>query len=176
MGDFVKGNPAGLYSDVLVQGIRLHRFVDSFTDQHALVIALKSNFPPALRRFAPIALDMFWDHCLAKHWNEFESGTLQSFCLNAEKQISNEITQEQALLPERFLHVSGLVWKQRWLESYQSLENTQHAIKRIATRSPRLSALASTGLVLEENYQLFSEQFWQFYPQVVAASKSHIQR
>lgn len=95
LGDFVKGSPDGLFSERTVQGIRLHRFVDSYTDQHALIKSCKPLFPKSLRRFSPIALDMFWDHCLAKHWLQFHANPLVDFCLQAELQINRESLNEQ---------------------------------------------------------------------------------
>ena len=45
LGDFVKGDPAGQFNAEIVQGIRLHRFVDSYTDQHQVMKSLKPLFP-----------------------------------------------------------------------------------------------------------------------------------
>ena len=45
LGDFVKGNPDGLFPREIVQGIRLHRYVDSFTDKHPQVLAAKVIIP-----------------------------------------------------------------------------------------------------------------------------------
>lgn len=63
LGDFVKGNPSEQFSEDIVQGIRLHRWVDAYTDSHEVMILAKALFPSTTRRFSPIALDMFWDHC-----------------------------------------------------------------------------------------------------------------
>ncbi len=60
LGDFAKGDPSKQYSSEIVQGIRLHRAVDKFVDTHGIVQACKKRFPEAQRRFALIALDMFW--------------------------------------------------------------------------------------------------------------------
>lgn len=44
MADFVRGDPKGLYSSDVVAGIRMHRKVDKFTDQHPIVINAKQLF------------------------------------------------------------------------------------------------------------------------------------
>ena len=44
LGDFVKGDPNKYYSDSLSDGIRLHRFVDSYTDRHEVSRSAKSLF------------------------------------------------------------------------------------------------------------------------------------
>lgn len=174
LGDFVKGNPDGKFPEEIVKGIRLHRYVDSFTDQHPQVLAAKLLFPPSLRRYAPIALDMFWDHYLALYWPQFHDLTLSEFCQSAEQKIIRETASTSIILPERFQRVNGLVWQQRWLESYQKVENIEYALKRMATRSERMSPLAETGVVLGANYKVLSDLFFELYADVLKASKGFI--
>lgn len=167
LGDFVKGDPDGQFNAEIVQGIRLHRFVDSYTDQHQIVKSLKPLFPEPLRRFSPIALDMFWDHCLAKHWHNFEPLSLADFCRQAQLQIEAESSLEENALPSRFEKVSQLVWQNKWLERYAEIENITFGLQRIASRSPRMAPLAETGETLLKHYDLFSEQFFTLYPDLL---------
>lgn len=51
LGDFVKGNPEHRYSADIVQGIKLHRFVDTTTDSHALMLKAKEYFPGKSQHF-----------------------------------------------------------------------------------------------------------------------------
>ncbi len=174
LGDFVKGDPAGQFGIEIVQGIRLHRFVDSYTDQHQVVKALKPLFPQPLRRFSPITLDMFWDHCLAKHWREFAPLPLADFCRRAQRQIAAESRIEKNALPERFQKVSQRVWQDKWLESYARLENIIFGLQRMASRSPRMAPLADTGQTLHNHYELLSEQFFILYPDLLQATAEFV--
>ena len=174
LGDFVKGDPAGQFNAEIVQGIRLHRFVDSYTDQHQVMKSLKPLFPEPLRRFSPITLDMFWDHCLAKHWCDFELSSLAHFCRQAQLQIEAESRLEENALPPRFEKVSQLVWQDKWLESYAKIENINLGLQRMASRSPRMAPLANTGQTLLAHYDLLSEQFFAFYPDVLQKAAGYI--
>jgi acyl carrier protein phosphodiesterase len=176
LGDFVKGNPQGKFNDQIVQGIRLHRFVDSYTDQHHLVKSTKPLFRQELRRYSPIALDMFWDHCLAKHWLKFHKLTLSSFCQQAQLQIQAESALEVNPFPERFQTVSSLVWQGKWLQSYAKIENIQYGLERMSLRSARMAPLALTGETLVEHYDVFSELFFRLYPDVLQKSKDYIEK
>ena len=175
LGDFVKGNPDGQFPKEIVQGIRLHRYVDSFTDKHPQVLAAKLLFPKALRRYAPIALDMFWDHFLALHWTTFHDLTLAEFCQLAEQKIINETQASDVTLPERFERINGWVWQDKWLESYQKIENIEYALKRMATRSERMAPLAETGKVLRENYADLNIVFFALYEDVLKVSQEFIE-
>ena len=78
-GDFVKGSLEGRFAPALEAAIRLHRHIDSYTDQHPLVLAALSRFPRERRRFAGIVLDVFFDHCLARHWEDYAEQPLGQF-------------------------------------------------------------------------------------------------
>ncbi len=65
-GDFVKGPLVGRFSPETEAAIQLHRTIDAFTDSHVLVKRALSRFPGEKRRYAGIALDMFFDYCLAR--------------------------------------------------------------------------------------------------------------
>ena len=173
LGDFVKGNPDGKYPDEVVKGIRLHRHIDSFVDKHPQVLAAKLLFPKALRRYAPIALDMFWDHFLALHWKQFHHLALHDFCLLAEQTIEKETANKQVVLPERFERVNGWVWQDKWLESYQTIDNISYALKRMAMRSERMAPLGDTGKVLSEHYEQLSVIFFALYKEVLQESMNY---
>lgn len=170
LGDFVKGDPQPHYSVAVANGIRLHRFVDGYTDHHPLVKEAKHFFTDTTRRFAPIALDMFWDHCLARHWQDFHQETLNAFCSRAEQETYAEQAQEP--LPERYLTVSRFMWQDRWLESYQQMSNIETALQRMSTRSPRMAPLAHTIADLERHYDALETLFFQLYPDVLTASQN----
>lgn len=174
LGDFVKGNPDGQFPEEIVLGIRLHRYVDSFTDKHPQVLAAKLFFPKNLRRYAPIALDMFWDHCLALHWPAFCHLTLPKFCQLAEQNIANETQSKSVILPERFERINGWVWQDKWLESYQEMANIEYALQRMSTRSERMAPLAETGKILNENYAQLSLVFFTLYKDVLKASEGFV--
>lgn len=171
LGDFVKGDPDTQFPTLIAKGIRLHRYVDSFTDKHPQVLAAKQLFPQALRRYAPIALDMFWDHCLARYWTQFYDVSLVDFCQFAEVQIKLETASDAIILPPRFQRVCDWVWREKWLESYQKIENIDYALQRMATRSERMAPLAETGAVLIANYEALSCVFLRLYPAVLKASQ-----
>ena len=170
LGDFIKGNPEGKFNPKVVSGIHLHRFVDSYTDSHALIKTLKPLFKSELRRFSPIALDMFWDHCLAKHWLEFNKQSLGDFSLQAQVIIKDEKRELTHALPEQFEKVSKLVWQGKWFEHYQDINNIDFALQRIASRRPRMAPLSGTFVTLSEHYDVLSNTFFELYPDILKAA------
>ncbi len=78
-GDFVKGRLQGQWPGEIERAIQLHRRIDAFTDSHPLVHAAKRRFPLERRRFAGVLLDVFFDHCLARDWNDYADEPLPQF-------------------------------------------------------------------------------------------------
>jgi Uncharacterized protein conserved in bacteria len=73
LGDFVHGRPdPQRWPERVIAGIRLHRAIDVYTDAHAEVLAAKARLPPPYRRYAGIALDMWFDHCLARDFTRWD--------------------------------------------------------------------------------------------------------
>lgn len=174
LGDFVKGDPAKRYSRELASGIRLHRFVDSYTDQHALIRQAKSLFPSQQRRFAGIALDMFWDHCLSSQWRHYSESSLDEFIRFSEQQVVDHQHQVMdELLPSNYLAVTSRMWQQNWLASYQHMHVMQRALTNISQRRAKFDLLAECYTTLDEHYAQLTDIFKQLYPQVLAASKEY---
>ncbi|WP_319552586.1 ACP phosphodiesterase [uncultured Vibrio sp.] len=164
LGDFVKGDPSKQYQADISNGIKLHRFVDRITDHHPIVEECKPHFKGAARRFAPIALDMFWDHCLAKHWHTFHQCSLDQFVSDAYQRVDRDVGDD---LPERFLLLHSKMWSGGWLQSYQDLENIEFALHRMSKRSPRLADLTTTFAVLDQEYVILEAKFPALYSDVL---------
>ncbi|MFM2655341.1 acyl carrier protein phosphodiesterase [Vibrio owensii] len=173
LGDFVKGDPSKQYQTDISNGIKLHRFVDRITDHHALVEECKPHFTGVARRFAPIALDMFWDHCLAKHWRTFSPQSLDSFVRYAYSEVSKQISDD---LPPRFLMLHSRMWSGGWLQSYQDLENIEFALHRMSQRSPRMADLTTTFEVLDNEYEQLEAKFAALYQDVLRQSAEYHQQ
>ena len=134
LGDFVKGDPNKQYQPSIAHGVMLHRFVDSYTDQHPLMSDAKSLFDGSARRFAPIALDVFWDHCLASRWEEFHSESLRQFCHKAELRL---LMQQNMLTSEQYEQaVSRSLPRLYWLRRI-ALKLTQNLLYSTRRRWPR---------------------------------------
>ena len=78
-GDYYKGLLPGKLPPGVERGVRLHRAIDAFTDSHDLVAELRSHFPPPLRRYAGILIDLSFDHFLTQHWSKYSAIALTDF-------------------------------------------------------------------------------------------------
>src|SRR3954454_16256689 len=71
ISDFVKGNKKFDYPGDIQKGIALHRTIDMFTDGHVATKNAKEIFKPSAGSYAPVFVDVVYDHFLAVDETEF---------------------------------------------------------------------------------------------------------
>lgn len=158
-GDFVKGLLQGYWSAEIEAAIRLHRRIDAFTDAHPLVRRAKERFPQARRRYAGILLDVFFDHCLARHWADYAQEPLPVFAARVYATLASE-----AQLPDRLALIAPRMAEQDWLGSYRDFAVLERVVASLQRRLVRPDALAGALAELERLYEPLTLDFLEFYP------------
>jgi acyl carrier protein phosphodiesterase len=161
-GDFVKGPLKGCRPLSIEQGIRLHRAIDAFTDAHPVVLAGKARFPLARRRFAGILLDVFFDHCLARDWEQHSREPLDLFTARVYRVLA-----EEPDLPPRLADIAPHMARHDWLGSYRIFGVLSRVIDGMGRRLSRPQWLHGAFAELEQLYEPLSEDFAAFYPDLV---------
>ena len=87
ISDYVKGRQKFNYSPGIQQGIELHRFIDSFTDDHPATKAAKEIFRPHYRLYAGAFVDVVYDHFLATDPLIFQNDLLEDFAATTYQQL-----------------------------------------------------------------------------------------
>ncbi|WP_241607175.1 ACP phosphodiesterase [Rosenbergiella australiborealis] len=170
LADFIRGDPNGRWTAAVVDGIHMHRRLDSLSDKLPEVREAKQLFTLPTRRVAPIALDVIWDHFLARDWSILHKEIkLSDFCLMAEQSISSDL----ASTPENFRQLNQLIWSQHWLERYAHAENLENVLRQMAQRRPRLASLAECYHDFVIHYADLEALFYRFYPQLMQRAKEN---
>ncbi|HAZ45182.1 MAG TPA: DUF479 domain-containing protein [Cyanobacteria bacterium UBA11369] len=166
MGDFVKGDLEkykNQYSEEIINGIKLHRKVDEFTDTHPIYISSKRRIVYN-RRFSGIIIDVCYDHFLAKHWARFSDEILDKLVNN----IYTELQNHQNILPVNLQQALPRMIAEDWLGSYRTPEGVGLAFARIARRLKRENTLATAIDELMNNYSGIESDFLSFFPEVIS--------
>lgn len=162
-GDFVKGPLAGRFPLPLEAAIRLHRQIDVFTDSHPLVLASLARFPRERRRYAGIILDVFFDHCLALHWQDYADQPLAQFTGRV-----YQVLGAQPDLPGRLAQIAPYMAADDWLGSYREFAVLEQVFRGIARRLSRPEGMDGALEVVDALYQPLMDDFRVFYPQLQA--------
>jgi acyl carrier protein phosphodiesterase len=173
LGDFVGGRDLAAWPRAIALEIRLHRQVDSYTDAHPVVLELKSHFPQGLRRFCGIALDVYFDHLLARDWSRHSSRPLSEFSEQAYRVLLSHLPR----LPARLQRLAPLMAAGDWLGSYRQRDTVDRAVERIATRLSRgHEALVACLPVLRQHEREAEAAFEAFFPQLLEFSEQQRRR
>lgn len=169
MGDFVKGRLENIeLPEAVIEGVRLHRLIDSYTDAHPRVHQSKQRFPSARRRYAGIVVDMLYDHFLALHWGRYRAEPLPQFAARAYRALLNH----QHILPAKLLHILPYMIEDDWLCSYQRFESSCAALDRMARRLRRPEGLFGAGNEAAAFYGELEADFLAFFPDLIEFAES----
>lgn len=164
IADHVKGGGEGAYAGDVLRGIRLHRMIDAFTDVHPVVEKSKRRLRPVFRKYAPVIVDVFYDHFLARDWKSYHHLELDTFASGCYSLLRDRID----FLPDRAAHMLSYMERQNWLVNYGSLDGIRHALTGLSRRARFPSNMEHAHLSLEEDYQDFQEEFEMFFPELRA--------
>lgn len=177
LGDFVKGpltshSVRERYGPVVTGAIDLHRKIDSYTDAHPIAIESRNRVSRERRRLAGVMVDMFYDHFLARYWEEFHDSPLAGFT----NDFYEVLTRRHAELPERVQRIARFMIESDWLGSYADVQSIDTALNRMSRRLRRSNALVNSAEELVNNYDKLEHDFRSFLPDVVAFATQHAQR
>lgn len=163
IGDFVKGKKYKNYDDDIIKGILLHREIDSFTDTHPVVHKSIKKLRPAYGKYAGIAVDILYDHFLAKYWNNFSSDNLENFVIN----FHNTIHKRLGKLPNNAKFFIIPFIKSKKLLCYADLNCFEDVLKKMAIYTSMPNKVKEAMLIIEKDYNLFLLEFKSFFPEII---------
>lgn len=171
LGDFVRPIHFVDLPKGVVGGVKLHRFIDSFTDKHPSVKESVLLLRPYFGKYATVVLDVYFDYFLASNWSNFEKLTLTQFSDNME----NVLFKNQIYFTEKALRFYRFMVQNRILEHYQTKEGISGVLVQMAKRTRFESGMENAGEVLEKHHDELSTTFNVFFPELVANCANYIQ-
>ncbi len=159
MGDYVKGRlDDGRWEESILEGIRLHRRVDAWTDDHVLFRCSRDRIRPELRRWSGILVDLYWDHALARCWDDLSAEPLPVFTAR----VYDELGNARSILPERMHRFVDYMISTDLLAAYAEVEGIRGALLGMSMRIRRENPLADAASDLPEIYPGIETDFLQF--------------
>lgn len=165
LGDFMKGvNRDALYPEIR-EGLDNHRDVDALTDRHPDVVNLKPLFRDNTRRFAGVAIDIYFDYLLCKHWNSFYELSLADFIEQTYALLDNS----RHLVPSETMRFAlGRMTTQDWFSAYRDEGMIFKVIERAATRIRYSNQFIDSIKDIEQNRPVIEDAFLALYPALMA--------
>ncbi len=167
MGDFVHNRELPLYPPAVQAGVRLHRLLDTFTDNHAVVRQAMRLLYPAHGKYAAVLIDLFFDYLLARHWAEFGPESLRAF---VDHQY-DFLAARQELMPKRLQERLPRMIADDWLMSYTTLEGLDRALGYLQRRVSQPEQLEGATGSLQAHLEQLDRHFRRFFPEAQAYAR-----
>ncbi len=163
IADSVKGNAILDFNEGVQEGIRLHRRIDHFTDEHPIVQRSKERLRPKYHKFAGVVTDMFYDHFLARDWDHYSEKNLYDTTVMAYEILLNHYT----ILPARIKRILPFMLASNWLYSYKELHMMERFFAGMSRRTVFYSGMEHAVDDLRADYVAFGDDFKAFFPDIV---------
>ncbi|WP_439557424.1 ACP phosphodiesterase [Dyadobacter sp.] len=174
VGDFVKGRltpeKTANWNPEYVLGLKLHRFIDSFTDTHPEVLNAKQRAARTQGKLAGIVMDIYFDYFLAKHFGDYHPEPLRVYVHSK----YSEIEKNEYLIPESMIPMVRSMIRQDWLTGYATLEGIDTTFNRLSRRADYLYPIKFAAKDLEENEAFYYGKFLAFFPELQANAAKFI--
>ena len=167
IADSVRGSQLQLFPERIAQGIILHRQIDTFTDTHPVVQQSKERLRLGYKKYAGVIADIYYDHFLAVNFNQYSPENLTDFS----QRVYALVNRYAAILPEKVKYFLPYMEKQNWLLNYAQVEGIRRSLTGLSRRTAFLSNMETAADELQLNYDLYFQEFNNFFPELLAFVK-----
>jgi acyl carrier protein phosphodiesterase len=158
LADFLRGGGEGLPAGVR-DGIAHHRAVDRFTDAHPAFRRSRARLAGVLRLGRGVAVDLLYDHLLARDFRAWTGDELAGFARYAYAGVARHAT---ALTPELRALLPRIA-QEDWFGSYATVDGVRGALARMERRMRRPLPLRAAVDRFERDAEGFRADFAELF-------------
>ena len=163
LGDFVHGRPdPARFPARVIDGIRLHRAIDVYTDAHPEVAEARRLLPAPYRRFGGILLDMWFDHELARGFSRWSVEPLGAYSDG----LRALLHRHQDLLPDGLKRFLSYMDAHDLPAGYAERAEIERALRGVSARLSRTNPVGEAMPVLVGLEGPLRERFEAFFPEL----------
>ena len=168
MADSIRGVLSVHIPTEVLLGIQVHRFIDTYTDTHPLVLGSRALLYPHFSKYAAVVQDVFYDHFLAIDWNVYHHEPLTSFT----SRVYTSLSHYQPIMNDKAKRTLYYMTRHKWLEGYHAREGVHRALTGLASRATFKSNMENSLPALDANFDALKTAFDAFFPELERAVKA----
>lgn len=162
IADTIRGKEIDSLPEDVYTGVKIHHLIDEFTDGHAQVLESRKLLYPYFGKYAAVVQDVYYDHFLAKYWNNYSPIELPFFCT----EVYNVLEKSKHLYNERALRTLKYMSAQNWLLSYANLDGLDRALSGLSRRASFDNNMNNSIPPLLKHLDSLESQFREFFPEL----------
>lgn len=158
MADSIKGKSYLEYPENIQNGILLHRFIDSYTDDHPAFRNSTAKLHADFSHYSGVLVDVFYDHFLAKNWQTFHPTPLDEFA----QEFYTYMQERYDLLTPAMQYMFPYMKNSNWFMRYTTIEGIEKTLTEMGNRIGREYQLEKSVVNLTADYEKFQIDFNTF--------------
>jgi acyl carrier protein phosphodiesterase len=162
MADGVRGKDYEHFPDDIRKGILLHRAIDTFTDAHAVFRISKHRLHERYGHYSGVIIDVFYDHFLAKNWQDYSDEKLDVFVQNFYQSLEDNFD----ILTPKVQNMLPHMERGNWLWNYQFVDGIGTILSQMDRRTKNTSKMGESIQELEQYYKEFEQEFTLFFKEL----------
>lgn len=170
IGDGVKGKDYLNYSDNIAKGIKLHRFIDDFTDKHPLYRESKAKLRAEYGLYSGIINDVLLDYFLAKNWDRYHPELLKDYSGRIYRQLEVRIDEMPFKTKMFYKHMV----EYNRLYNYQFKDSIADVLDKMSFRMATKVNFSGAVNVLNKHEEEMENNFHAFFEELRTESRKYL--
>jgi acyl carrier protein phosphodiesterase len=170
MADGIHGKKFELFHPTIQKGIILHREIDTFTDAHPIFRQSTKRLHANYHHYSGIIVDIFYDHFLAKNWNQYSSEPLTNFV----SRFYQSLNDNYECLNDRTKKMLPYLIEQNWLMSYSTIDGIESILEKMDNRMKSNSNMRFSVTELKTFNEEFEKEFKVFFEELIIYTTTKI--
>ncbi|MGB5369685.1 MAG: ACP phosphodiesterase [Flavobacteriaceae bacterium] len=167
IADSIRGNKFEHLPERVQKGILLHREIDTFTDAHAIPKKSSKKLHRNYGHYSRVIVDIYYDHFLAKNWIQYSEVPLEDFV----DRFYDLLEGSYPMLPDGIKRMMPYMISDNWIYNYSKLDGIAKVLNGMNRRTANKSRMNFAILDLQEHYDIFEEEFFDFFEELMVFSK-----
>ena len=167
IADSIRGNKFQHLPINVQKGIKLHRYIDTYTDAHPIPKISSKRLHANYSHYSRVIVDIYYDHFLAKNWSSYSDVPLDVFVEN----FYDLLEDNYKILPDGVKRMMPYMIADNWIYNYSKMDGIARVLNGMNRRTKNKSKMNLAILDLEKNYESFEEEFTEFFEDLISYSK-----
>jgi len=163
IADHLRGNNFTGLSQRTIEGVLLHRRIDTFTDAHPEFKKSKRIFYEGFEKYSGILIDIYFDYFLAKDFKRYSGVSLEEFS----KKVYKVYSDNQKLLPQSSSRFLEYVIKNNIYLSYSKIQGIETVLNHLSHRIKHHVQLDDSVKIFKHNETELQNNFDLFFKDAV---------
>ena len=163
LADYLSNEQVRQYPEPIQEGVRLHRAIDTYTDNHPEVLKGVRRLYGRHSKYASVVVDVYYDYLLSVNWLRYSNKPLPEFCRDVYQVLEDHL---EIMPPGLQKHLPMMI-ADNWLRSYGSHNGLAIAFHRMKRRTSRPEYLDGALESLVLHFDDLNEEFNAFFPDVI---------